>query len=158
MAKVLALVDERRIRRFGKPGQIPEDWEVVYGLYMTDDERLAAAWDADYLYTISVAEVSAKLPEALAAFGPMLSGLMGNTGDGKKGTAEPKSDEKPGKVSGQKSLFGDPGNRNRLLGALKPYLSPERGVLIDRALSAMQFGEMLGNAGENRAKGSGGDE
>ena len=104
------------------------------------------------------AEVSAKLPEALAAFGPMLSGLMGNTGDGKKGTAEPKSDEKPGKVSGQKSLFGDPGNRNRLLGALKPYLSPERGVLIDRALSAMQFGEMLGNAGENRAKGSGGDE
>lgn len=104
------------------------------------------------------AEVSAKLPEALAAFGPMLSGLMGNTGDGKKGTTEPKSDEKPGKVSGQKSLFGDPGNRNRLLGALKPYLSPERGVLIDRALSAMQFGEMLGNAGENRAKGSGGDE
>lgn len=104
------------------------------------------------------AEVSAKLPEALAAFGPMLSGLMGNTGDGKNGTAEPKSDEKPGKVSGQKSLFGDPGNRNRLLGALKPYLSPERGVLIDRALSAMQFGEMLGNAGENRAKGSGGDE
>ena len=104
------------------------------------------------------AEVSAKLPEALAAFGPMLSGLMGNTEDGKKGTAEPKSDEKPGKVSGQKSLFGDPGNRNRLLGALKPYLSPERGVLIDRALSAMQFGEMLGNAGENRAKGSGGDE
>ena len=104
------------------------------------------------------AEVSAKLPEALAAFGPMLSGLMGNTGDGKKGTAEPKSDEKPGKVSGQKSIFGDPGNRNRLLGALKPYLSPERGVLIDRALSAMQFGEMLGNAGENRVKGSGGDE
>ncbi len=104
------------------------------------------------------AEVSAKLPEVLAAFGPMLSGLMGNTGDGKKGTAKPKSDEKPGKVSGQKSLFGDPGNRNRLLGALKPYLSPERGVLIDRALSAMQFGEMLGNAGENRAKGSGGDE
>ena len=104
------------------------------------------------------AEVSAKLPEALAAFGPMLSGLMGNTGDGKKGTAKPKSDEKPGKVSGQKSRFGDPGNRNRLLGALKPYLSPERGVLIDRALSAMQFGEMLGNAGENRAKGSGGDE
>ena len=104
------------------------------------------------------AEVSAKLPEALAAFGPMLSGLMGSTGDGKKGTAEPKSEEKQGKLSGQKSLFGDPGNRNRLLGALKPYLSPERGVLIDRALSAMQFGEMLGNAGDNRTKGSGGDE
>ena len=61
MAKVLALVDERRVARFGKPGQIPGDWDVVYGLYMTDEERLAAAWDADYLYTISVVEVSAKL-------------------------------------------------------------------------------------------------
>lgn len=54
-----------------------------------------------------------------------------------------------------KAFLGDPGNRNRLLTALKPYLSRERGVLIDRALSAMQFGEMLGSAGD---KSGGGDE
>ena len=104
------------------------------------------------------AEVSAKLPEVLSTFGPMLSGLMGNAGNGKNDAPEAKSSEKPGKPSGQKSILGDPGNRNRLLGALKPYLSPERGMLIDRALSAMQFGEMLGTTGDKRAKDGGGDE
>lgn len=102
------------------------------------------------------AEVSAKLPEVLSTFGPMLSGLMGNAGGGKN--AETKSNEIPGKPAIQKSILGDPGNRNRLLSALKPYLSPERGMLIDRAMSAMQFGEMLGGAGDKRAKSSGGDE
>ena len=102
------------------------------------------------------AEVSAKLPEVLSTFGPMLSGLMGNAGEGKN--AETKSNEAPGKPAPQKSILGDPGNRNRLLSALKPYLSPERGMLIDRAMSAMQFGEMLGGAGDKRAKNSGGDE
>jgi phosphoglycerate dehydrogenase-like enzyme len=61
MAKVLVLADPRRVSRFGKPGQIPADWEVVYGMELTDEQRLAAAGDADYLYTISVVEVSGAL-------------------------------------------------------------------------------------------------
>lgn len=37
--------------------------------------------------------------------------------------------------------------RNKLLSALKPYLSPARGAMIDRAMSAMQLGELLGTMG-----------
>lgn len=37
--------------------------------------------------------------------------------------------------------------RNKLLSALKPYLSPARCAMIDRAMSAMQLGELLGTMG-----------
>lgn len=37
--------------------------------------------------------------------------------------------------------------RNKLLSALKPYLSPSRCAMIDRAMSAMQLGELLGTMG-----------
>lgn len=37
--------------------------------------------------------------------------------------------------------------RNKLLSALKPYLSPARCTMIDRAMSAMQLGELLGTMG-----------
>ena len=37
--------------------------------------------------------------------------------------------------------------RNKLLSALKSYLSPARCVMIDRAMSAMQLGELLGTMG-----------
>lgn len=102
-------------------------------------------------------EVSAKLPEMLSAFGPMLSGLMDNAEKGEDAVekTEDKAEGTDGKSVLAKSFLGDPGNRSRLLIALKPYLSRERGVLIDRALSAMQFGEMLGSAG---GKSGGGDE
>ena len=43
MAKVLMLEEEWRMDCFGKPGQIPEDWEVVWGLEMSDEERLSVA-------------------------------------------------------------------------------------------------------------------
>ena len=100
-------------------------------------------------------EVSAKLPEVLSAFGPMLSGLMGNAGKGDPGAPKPEETSENAKPAMAKSFLGDPGNRNRLLTALKPYLSRERGVLIDRAMSAMQFGELLGGTGD---KSGGGDE
>lgn len=100
-------------------------------------------------------EVSAKLPEVLSAFGPMLSGLMGNVGNGEQTAPKPEKPVENAKPAMAKAFLGDPGNRNRLLTALKPYLSRERGVLIDRAISAMQFGEMLGSAGD---KSGGGDE
>lgn len=38
--------------------------------------------------------------------------------------------------------------RNKLLSALKPYLSPNRCAMIDRAMSAMQLGELLGTMGK----------
>ena len=61
MAKVLMLEEEWRMDCFGQPGQIPEGWEVVWGLEMSDEERLSVAGDADYLYTSSVVEVSGRL-------------------------------------------------------------------------------------------------
>ncbi len=45
------------------------------------------------------------------------------------------------------TAFFKPGSRdkrNKLLSALKPYLSPARCSLVDRAMSAMQLGELLG--------------
>ncbi len=63
--KVLMLVPPERIAKYGAPGQHPEDWELVYGLDMTDEQRLAAAGDADYLYTGSVVEVSTRLIEGM---------------------------------------------------------------------------------------------
>ncbi len=61
MAKVMMLVPRERVARYGAPGQIPEGWEAVYCLEMTDRERLAAAGDADYLYTGSTTEVGREL-------------------------------------------------------------------------------------------------
>lgn len=106
------------------------------------------------------AEVSAKLPEVMATFGPMLSKLMGGTarsGDGDDHDGGNGEEKKTAVKEGSaKPFLGDTGNRNRLLSALKPYLSPERGLLIDRALSAMQFGEMLGSSGDKH-KNDGGE-
>lgn len=65
MVKVLMLVPEERIAKFGAPGQIPEGWEPVYCLDMNDEQRLAAAGDAKYLYTGSVVDVSEQLIEGM---------------------------------------------------------------------------------------------
>ena len=59
------LVPQPRVARYGAPGQIPEGWELVYGLDMTTGERLAAAGDADYLYTGSVVEVGRELIDGM---------------------------------------------------------------------------------------------
>ncbi len=61
MAKVLVLVEKARFDLYGRPGQIPGDWEIVYGLNLSDADRLAAAWDADYLYTGSLVDISEEL-------------------------------------------------------------------------------------------------
>lgn len=96
-------------------------------------------------------EIREKLPEVMATFGPVLAGITG--GANKTSETEPERNVKEEKSGiSEKTFSGDAGNRNRLLSALKPYLSPERGLLIDRALSAMQFGEMLGG-GKNERNG-----
>lgn len=65
MTKVLVLVEAERIARFGGASWIPEGWEIIYGLSMTDEERLAAAGDADYLYTGSTVTVSRALIQGM---------------------------------------------------------------------------------------------
>lgn len=107
----------------------------------------------------------ASLMEKLPAMMTMLSGMgqanPTETSGAKAGEAEPDSSapdssgggkektetEKPA-VLGQ-VLFRPEARdqRNKLLSALKPYLSPNRCAMIDRAMSAMQLGELLGTMG-----------
>ena len=89
-----------------------------------------------------------KLPEMLSMFGI--------TGNGSAITTQPISQgvqNVPLQRINTESLpsaisrFLQPGNkdkRNKLLSALKPYLSPARCTLIDKTMNAMQIGEVLG--------------
>lgn len=119
------------------------------------------------------AKIMEKMPEMMAALGPLLSssgarekgqqdeperaeesekqeGTQASSPSAEKENAA--SDREPDRVAENglppvMQQFFRPGSRekrNRLLSALKPYLSPARCILIDRAMSAMQMGELLG--------------
>jgi len=97
-----------------------------------------------------------KLPEILT--------MLGSTGNG-SGKNQSESEEiaetaqDPGEDEGSTHTVSDgPAGilgsfldgknrkkRNQLLVALKPYLSPNRCEILDRAMSAMQLGELLGD-------------
>jgi hypothetical protein len=72
---------------------------------------------------------------------------------GKEETAEGKADAPADgfKLPGGNFFFkpGSREKRNKLLSALKPYLSPARCAIVDRAMSAMQLGEILGTMTPN---------
>lgn len=109
----------------------------------------------------------ASLMEKLPAMMTMLSGMGqaagGNTTETKgAGVDEVAPDTTPDPSGGEKEkaetekpavlgqvLFRPEARdqRNKLLSALKPYLSPNRCAMIDRAMSAMQLGELLGTMG-----------
>lgn len=119
---------------------------------------------------VDPAKVMEKMPEMMAMLGPVLgnmgqpdskpeSSAAGNTDTAEKG--EEKSEETGQTEEASQeinhsdgtqfsqfgSMFFRPGSRekrNKLLSALKPYLSPARCALVDRAMSAMQMGELLG--------------
>ena len=106
------------------------------------------------------AKIMEKMPDLLSVFGPVLQGT-GTKEKAETDTAETEDVQKTGEAASGDvyasvgtaafppvlQQFFRPGSRekrNKLLGALKPYLSPARCALIDRAMSAMQLGELLG--------------
>ncbi|MBQ3590666.1 MAG: hypothetical protein II979_01890 [Clostridia bacterium] len=120
--------------------------------------------------TADPAKIMEKLPQMMAVLGPVMQGMLQETGgessetvsgDRKESGGEeqvpPELSEIPEPEKGEKER-GDSGRnpgmllfrpdsrekRNRLLAALKPYLSPARCAMVDRAMSAMQLGEILG--------------
>ncbi len=119
--------------------------------------------------SMELSGVMEKLPALMHTLGPMLGAMRTGQHAGDSvpgGEAVPaaavveEAKEEPAAApagvqdqvrSGEKPLFGHgfsrPGSRdkrNKLLSALKPYLSPARCSLVDRAMSAMQLGELLG--------------
>ncbi len=100
-----------------------------------------------------------KLPALMGVLGPMMGNTSGTDGESAsegmaeaaETEAEPAKAEEKGEVAGllgggQLPFFkpGSRDKRNKLLAALKPYLSPARCSVVDRAMSAMQLGELLG--------------
>lgn len=105
------------------------------------------------------------LAEKLPAMLSMLSGMSGGTsetvgGIGVTNTGEEASAAEDTAAAEEKTETEKPAvpmqvlfrpeardKRNKLLSALKPYLSSNRCAMIDRAMSAMQLGELLGTMG-----------
>lgn len=109
------------------------------------------------------------LAEKLPAMLSMLSGMGGGTsetvndgtgGIGVTNTGEEASAAEDTAAAEEKTETEKPAvpmqvlfrpeardKRNKLLSALKPYLSSNRCAMIDRAMSAMQLGELLGTMG-----------
>ena len=97
-----------------------------------------------------------KMPDLLAALAPMMGGesekeksdpATEETGEAQETDGVEKRTEGASSLPPVLQQFFRPGSRekrNRLLAALKPYLSPARSALVDRAMSAMQMGELLG--------------
>jgi len=111
--------------------------------------------------TVDPAKMMEKLPEMMKTLGPMLQGMMPGAVpeetagtekafDGKKEEAVQNSEKEKesggdGEAAGRFLFRPDSRDkRNKLLAALKPYLSPARCAIVDRAMSAMQLGEILG--------------
>lgn len=77
-----------------------------------------------------------------------VNGEAAENQSGTDGAAEkPEEGMEQNLSNGIPGMFFRPGSRekrNKLLSALKPYLSPARCAIVDRAMSAMQLGEILG--------------
>lgn len=90
-------------------------------------------------------EMLDKLPEVMKMVSPMFSGK----------TSEKSSSPVPVKTGGVKY---DKVRATKLMQALKPYLSHERGEIIDKCVSVMQIGDIVESLGgiENIIKQTGG--
>lgn len=86
---------------------------------------------------VSEEEILSKLPEVMKTVAP----LIGNA-DEKSGSDGGKPDKKP--KSGEKY---DKKRAERLMHALKPYLSRDRGEIIDKCVSVMELSDIVGSLG-----------
>ncbi len=99
-------------------------------------------------------EMLENLPGVMSMVSPLVSGKSGgdeseksgdsgsdNNGDDAKQTM--KTVGSPAKPSGKGSGKYDKGKAEKLMYALKPYLSPERCRIIDRCVSLMQLTDVV---------------
>ena len=97
---------------------------------------------------IDTEKIMAKLPEMLSMLG--LSGSNSSPKEEKGSTDSQnsiKTEENTHSQPTALSRFLKPGSqdkRNKLLCALKPYLSPARCSLIDKTMNAIKLGEVMG--------------
>ncbi|MBQ7923360.1 MAG: hypothetical protein IJ325_12440 [Clostridia bacterium] len=105
---------------------------------------------------IDTEKIMSKLPEMLNMFGLQGNDKQNEESDRESSHQHNNEDDHPSEHSsnskaetippGIAKLWkpGSKDKRNKLLCALKPYLSPARCSLIDKAMNAMQLGEVLG--------------
>ena len=101
-------------------------------------------------------EMMEKLPGVLETVSPFLSGKNG-TDKSEKEEKSQSSQSEHSEESGEgdekaKAAFKsvqkyDKGKAEKLMCALKPYLNPERCLIIDRCLSVMQLTDVVGALG-----------
>lgn len=98
-------------------------------------------------------EMMEKLPGVLETVSPLLGGKGGS--DKAEKEADSKSEradeagegEEKSKAAFKSVQKYDKGKAEKLMCALKPYLNPERCLIIDRCLSVMQLTDVVGALG-----------
>lgn len=85
-------------------------------------------------------EMMEKLPGVLSMVSPLIGGNA-SEGETKDRSEGEKSEEKPAPPK------YDKGRAEKLMGALKPYLKPERQQIIDKCMSVMQLSDVMGAFG-----------
>lgn len=87
-------------------------------------------------------EMLGKLPEIMKTVSPMIGGMTGN-----EGKAPDKENGSPHPVQKKNSGKYDKVRATKLMQALKPYLSPQRADIIEKCVSVMQIGDIVGALG-----------
>lgn len=82
-------------------------------------------------------EMLEKLPDVISMVSPMLGGTN---------NSEEKTEKIETEVKAPPQKY-DKARAEKLMGALKPYLKPERRQIIDRCMSVMQLSDVVGAFG-----------
>lgn len=94
-----------------------------------------------------------KLPGVLETVSPLLGGTNGSDKSEKEENLKPEradgsgEGEEKSKAAFKSVQKYDKGKAEKLMCALKPYLNPERCLIIDRCLSVMQLTDVVGALG-----------
>ncbi len=98
-------------------------------------------------------EMLENLPQVMSMVSPLVggnsggesekSGDSGSSGGGDEVKETVKTVNSPAKSTGKASGKYDKGKAEKLMYALKPYLSPERCRIIDRCVSLMQLSDVV---------------
>ena len=83
-------------------------------------------------------EIMDKLPEILSMLSPMMSGAKEQSEPSKSQANSPTVPLLPKSIEKH-----DKAKAERLMTAIKPYLSPERCAIIDKCMSVMQIGDIM---------------
>ena len=91
-------------------------------------------------------ELMAKLPEVMEQLSPMFGGSGGDSPKEEKAESDGSADVPAPIITKSPGSFNK-SNAERLLRALKPYLSERRCSVIDQCVSVMQLTDLIGASG-----------